>query len=195
MKIKYNNITISGGVSVGKNTLLNNLKPYLKDWKFFSGGLFMREYAIKHGLISKEDAKHHLATVYGDDFDRQVDAEMPKRLKEEKHLIIESWLAGFLARDLKKTLRILLICSNDALRVDRIVNRDKTTVEEAKHNIHNREEENFKKWQRLYGNHNFFDPKYYQLVIDTYSSGPLETVGKVLDKLGYDNNKIFISKK
>ena len=185
MKLNFDNITISGGVSSGKNTLLNNLKPYLKNWKFFSGGLFMREYAISHNLISKESAKHHLATVYSDDFDKQVDAEMQKRLKEESHLVIEAWLIGFLARNFKNTLRVLLICSDDALRIDRIVNRDKTTIEEAKHHIRYREEENFKKWQRLYGNHNFFDPKYYQLVIDTYSSGPLETVGKVLDKLNY----------
>ena len=37
----------------------------------------------------------------------------------------------------------------------------------------------------IYGDYNFFDPKYFHLIIDTYSSGPLETVGKVLDKLGY----------
>ena len=37
--------------------------------------------------------------------------------------------------------------------------------------------------------YDFFDPKYYHLVIDTYSSGPNETVGIVLDKLGFTNGK------
>ena len=48
-----------------------------------------------------------------------------------------------------------------------------------------REEENNQKWQKLYGNYDFWDSKYYDIVIDTYSSGQMETVGKVLDKIGY----------
>jgi cytidylate kinase len=56
--------------------------------------------------------------------------------------------------------------------------------------VKEREEKNFKTWQKIYGKYNFFEPKYYDLVIDTYSSGPLETVGKVLDKIGFDNNNL-----
>ena len=36
--------------------------------------------------------------------------------------------------------------------------------------------------------YDFWHPKYYDLVIDTYSSGQMETVGKVLDKLAYKGN-------
>jgi len=45
--------------------------------------------------------------------------------------------------------------------------------------------ENEIKWHKLYGQHDFWSPKYYDLVIDTYASGPMSTVGKVLDKLGF----------
>ena len=52
-----------------------------------------------------------------------------------------------------------------------------------------REEENIPTWERLYGNHDFWDPKYFDVVVDTYKTGPNETMGVVLDKLGYKNGK------
>lgn len=197
MKFKYDNITISGGVAVGKNALVENLKSYLMpyDWKFFSGGEFMRDYAIKNNLFPKDATHHHMATIYSDDFDKQVDYGMKERLEKEKHLVLEAWLSGFFGRSLDNTLRVLLICSHNPVRVDRVANRDKLTVEQAKKFIKERENENFKKWQRMYGDYDFFNPKYYNVVIDTYSSGQLETVGIVLDKLGYDSSKINIEKK
>jgi cytidylate kinase len=94
-----------------------------------------------------------------------------------------------MARNFNDTLRVLLICSNPALKVDRVVNRDKVTIEEAKRMIKEREEDNLKTWKKIYGDFDFFGPKYYHLVIDTYSSGPLETVGKVLDRLGFKNKR------
>jgi cytidylate kinase len=91
-----------------------------------------------------------------------------------------------MTQQIEKVLKVLLICSDDAIRVDRIVNRDNISVEEAKHWIKQRETENITQWKKLYGNYDFWGSKYYNLVIDTYASGPLETVGKVLDKLGYN---------
>lgn len=179
MKLKYKNITISGGVAVGKNTLANNLKPYLKPlgWKFASGGQLLRDFTQEYiqPVASLADKKFH----------QNLDNRTRKLLTEEGHYVIEAWLAGFVARDLKDTLKVLLVCSDTSLKVDRVVNRDKIAIEQAKKFIKQREEENFKTWQRIYGKYNFFDKKYYDLIIDTYSSGPLETVGRVLDKLGY----------
>lgn len=185
MELKFDNITISGGVATGKNTLLNNLKPYLKPlgWRFTSGGQILRDYLKEYvqplaSLASKE--VHHM-----------IDNRTLKLLKLG-HYVIESWLAGFLARNMKHTLRVLLICSDAALKVDRVVNRDKITIEKSKMFIKEREEGNFKTWHKIYGNYNYWSPKYFHLVIDTYSSGQLETLGKVLDKLGYDHGKIAV---
>ncbi|MBI4009108.1 cytidylate kinase family protein [Candidatus Roizmanbacteria bacterium] len=179
MKLKYDNITISGGVATGKNTLLNNLKSYLMPygWKFTSGGQLLRDFAKEYvqPLASLADKKFH----------NQLDDRTRKLLTKKGRYVIEAWLAGFMARDLKNTLRVLLICSNGALRVDRVVNRDKVSIEKAKKFIKERERINFKEFKKFYGDHDFFNPKYYHLVIDTYSSGPFETTGKVLDKLGY----------
>ncbi|OGK52371.1 hypothetical protein A2966_01740 [Candidatus Roizmanbacteria bacterium RIFCSPLOWO2_01_FULL_41_22] len=182
MKLNFDNITISGGVAVGKNTLKDNLKPYLEPlgWRFTSGGQLLRDFA-----------KEYVQPVAGlapDEFHLKLDERTRKLLTKDGHYVIEAWLAGFMARDLPNTLRVLLVCANDALKIDRVVNRDKVSIEKAKQYFKEREEANMKEWRRIYGNHDFFDPKHYSLVIDTYSSGPNETVGRVLDALGYKNN-------
>ncbi len=189
MKLHYENITISGGIAVGKNTLRDNLLPFLEPygWRFKSGGQIVRDFT--------KEQKMPIASLVTDDFNRKIETEILAQLENEQHWIIESWLAGFTARHLNNTLRILLTCTHNELRVDRVANREKVTIDEAKHLIKDREEANFAKYRQLYGDHAFWDPKYYHLVIDTYSSGQLETVGKVLDLLGYDREKIEISKK
>jgi len=180
--LKYQNITISGGVATGKNTLMENLKPFLKPlgWQFASGGKILRDYLkeYKHPLASLGDKKiHHI-----------IDHRTVELLKSG-YYVIESWLAGFMARSFNNTLRVLLVCSNPALKIDRVVNRDNVVIDQAKKMIKEREEDNIKTWKKLYGDFDFFNPKYYHLVIDTYSSGPLETVGRVLDRLGFKNKK------
>lgn len=180
--LKFNNITISGGVAVGKGTLLTNLESYLKPlgWSFTSGGKILRDFTNEY--------IQPLASLASDDFHRELDARTISLLDTGK-IVVEAWLAGYMARDRVDTLRVLLHCDNDALRIDRVANRDKVSIDQAKKYIKEREEGNFKEWKRIYGNFNFFDKQYYHLVIDTYSSGPHETVGKVLDRLGYENGK------
>ena len=183
MKLHFENITISGGVAVGKNTLMKNLRSYLEplNWKFTSGGQLLRDFAKEY--------IQPVASLAPDDFHHKLDDRTLNLLTNEGHYVIEAWLAGFMARELKNTLRVLLMCENRALRVDRVANRDGITIEKAKQFITEREDDNIREWKRIYGDYNFFDPKYYHLVIDTYSSGPMETVGKVLDSLGYKNSK------
>ncbi len=189
--LKYESIAISGKPGAGRTTLLQNLKKVLEPlgFTFFSGGEWSRQYAIEHGLHDKEDIKHHSAQIYGDEVDHQIDVAMREKLAKGGNFAVESWIAGWNMRGLKHVLKILLIC-DDALRIDRIVNRDLITVEEAKGNIRKREEENLEKWSRIYKvpPTDFWDTKYYDLVINTYSHGPQETLDIVLQALGYYNN-------
>lgn len=186
MKFNYDNIAISGKIATGTTTLFNNLKIYLQPlgWKFRSSGQIIRE-------ITKENL-FPAANLAEDKIHRELEKRARNLLKNKKHWVVEGWLAGYIARDLKNVLKVLLICSEDSLRIDRVVNRDNVTVEEAKKLIQEREKANVETWKRLYGTDDFWNPKYFDLVIDTYSSGPLETVGKVLDKLGY--SKYFLEK-
>ncbi len=187
--IKYSSIAISGKPGAGRSTLLKNLKPIvdLWNWETFSGGDWARQFAIQNGAHDPNNKTHHKATDYGEDIDHQIDAAMRDKLaKPQSHVVVESWIAGWNMRGFPHVLRVLLMCE-DALRIDRVVNRDNLTVEEAKKHLKEREDANLTKWKRMYGVEDFWDPQYYDLVINTYSNGPKETLNLVLQALGYFN--------
>ncbi|MFA5770418.1 MAG: cytidylate kinase family protein [Patescibacteria group bacterium] len=179
---KYRLITISGKIAVGTTTLTKNLVGTL-GWKHTNIGAIQREYDRKHNL--HENGVGALSRT--DEHEKEIDAMTEEMLKTEKEIIYEAWLAGFFAKDHRDVLKVLLICSHDDIRVDRVANRDNVSVKQAKHWIKQREDENISKWKKLYGNFDFWNPKYFNLVIDTYKTGPQETLGKVLDKVGYDH--------
>ncbi len=202
---QYKNITISGLPGCGSTTLLNLLRERLKfdGWKGFSGGEFMRAYAAEKGLFSADNSVHHDATVYDEEFDRQVDFGMREKLESEDEWIIESWLSGFMAQGVSGTLKVLMYCSEDAVRIDRIVNRDKINVNEAKHHIHERKEKNMAKWTRMYSNEwkkfvvdaghattnepiDFWKPDLYDIVIDTFSVNQQQALETVLHAINKD---------
>lgn len=188
--LKYSSVAISGPPGAGRSTLLKNLKPIVTSlgWETFSGGDWARQHAIKSGKHNSKDKTHHKATDYSDAIDNQIDAAMRERLFDPRvHVAVESWIAGWNMRGLKHVLKVLLLCDS-ALRIDRIVNRDNISVEQAKKHLHDRETTNFKKWKRMYHTNDFWNPKYYDLIINTYSHGPQETLDLVLQALGYFNN-------
>ena len=185
--MEYSSIAIAGPPGAGRSTLIRNLKPIVESWGWqtFSGGEWARKFAIENGNHNPNDPKHHLATDYGDDIDHQIDAAMREKLADPAaHFAVESWIAGWNMRGLPHVLKVLLTC-DDSLRIDRLVNRDNLSVDQAKEHIRVRQEANFTKWKRMYGVTDFWDPKYYDLVIDTYSNGPKETLDLVLQKLGH----------
>jgi cytidylate kinase len=204
MAKKYKNITISGLPGAGSTVLAKKLAD-ISGWKYFCGGDFMRAYAIEKGLFNKGGNLHHDATVYNDDFDRQVDFGMRKKLISDNGNVLDSWLSGFMGQGVEGTLKVLVWCSDDGIRVDRIVNRDKVNVEEAKKHIFEREEKNYLKWSRMYESEwnewvvqpgvvgstekiDFWHQNLYDLVIDTYSHSKTETLELVLEQLEKENN-------
>lgn len=199
---KYKNITITGLPGSGSTTLLNLLRDKMKfeGWSGFSGGEFMRKYAVEKGLYDNKNKIHHDAEAYGDEFDRQIDMGIREKLSEEENWIIESWLSGFMAQGVPEVIKILVICSDDSVRVDRIVNRDEVTVEEAKKHIEGRYQTNLRKWQRMYSQEwqdwvvaagradvsepiDFWKPELYDVVIDTYSHNKQQALDAALDAI------------
>lgn len=199
-KYNYKNITISGLAGTGSTTLLNMLKDHLKfdGWTGFSGGEFMRTYALEKGLINGNE--HHDATAYDEDFDRKIDYGMREKLTNESNWILESWLSGFMAQGVPQTLKVLVYCENDAVRIDRLVNRDQVSVDVAKSNILRRAKNNQERWARMYKKEwnqwvvdqgkigesepiNFWDHRLYDLVIDSFQFNQKQVFQKVIDFL------------
>lgn len=199
---KNHNITISGLPGCGSTTLLNLLREELKfdGWKGFSGGEFMRAYAAEKGMFDDSKALHHDASHYEDDFDRKIDMGMREKLQKEKFWILESWLSGFVAQQVPSVLKVLVICSDDAVRIDRIMNRDNVPVDVAKKNISERYNNNVTKWRRMYAANwkewivdtgvlpadteiDFWRPELYDLVIDTFRYSKSQSLELVLNAI------------
>lgn len=197
IQTKYKNITISGLPGAGSTTLGKHLAKHL-GFAYHSGGDFMRQYAIDHGYFDPKQSVHHAATAYPDDFDHKVDYEMRDNLFNKQGYVYESWLSGFLAQGAPDVLKILVYCSDDGVRVDRIANRDDISILEAKEHIFTREQKNLDKWIKMYtpewndwvvkpGTLGSKDPIYfwrselYDLAIDTYRLGKEETLEKALE--------------
>lgn len=188
----FRNITISGLPGAGSTTLGKHLAKHL-NFHFHSGGDFMRQYAIENGYFDPKQSVHHLATAYPADFDRQVDFKMRDNIFQKQGYLYESWLSGFLAQGAPDTFKILIMCSDDSVRVDRIANRDNVSMNEAKTHIFTREDKNLEKWIKMYSGEwkewvvklgtldkdqpiYFWRPELYDLVIDTYKLGKEETL-------------------
>jgi len=181
------NITISGRIGTGKTTLANNLAKILY-WKVLDGGRLFRKFAEEQGFhISQKDK-------IPDELDKAFEERVRYILKNEKNEIIQSHLAGFSAQGIPGVFKILLICEDNeredkkSIRIDRIMNRDLISSEKAKEEIHLREEMDLAKYRKLYVKNDpnwvYWDPKYYDLIINTFDHNAEESLKLVLTKLG-----------
>ncbi len=180
------NITVSGRIGTGKTTLANHLGEVL-GWNVLDGGKIFRKIA--------NEMKHHIkeTSKRPDEFDMAYEERIKKLLKEEDHHIVQSHLAGFDAQGIKGAYKILVICKNKegkdktSVRIDRLINRDGISSEEAKEEVIEREKQNLEKFRRLYAkgdpNWVYWDEKYYDLTINTFSLSPKEALETVLKKI------------
>jgi cytidylate kinase len=184
------NITISGRIGTGKTTLAVKLGDAL-NWQVLDGGKIFRR-------ITEELGKSIVDTNQRPDkFDLEYEERIKRLLKEEKHRIVQSHLAGFDARGIAGIFKILVICRDEEgddkadIRIDRLMNRDGASIEEAKYEILEREKQNLEKFRRLYANNDknwvYWDEKYYDLIINTYSHNQEEALSLTLEKIGYKN--------
>lgn len=175
---KFRNITVSGKAASGATTLSKSLAEKL-NWNLINPGEMYRDYVkLNHIPLEKTSA-------VSDQYHLDLDNLIKEKLKNEKNLIIESWLSGFDAQKISGVFKIFVTCTDESLRIDRIVNRDKMTIDEAKQHLKIREEENLVKWEKLYGTRDIWNPKLYDLIIDTYHYGPIETLNLALSAIGY----------
>ena len=180
------NITISGRIGAGATTLAKKLSEILH-WDLLEGGdLFEKIH---------EELKLDQTMVSGrpDHFDLEYEEKVKKMLATEKNHIIQSHLAGFDAQGIPGIFKICILCEDEEgndkkeIRIDRLINRDKVSLEEAKREVLEREKQHLGKWIRLYAggdqNWNYWDKKYYDLVINTYTHDKDESLELALKKL------------
>jgi cytidylate kinase len=182
-------ITVSGRIASGSTTLANRLSQTL-NWRHIEGGeVFWEAVRQKLGLDPKDTA------LRPDADDKDFDASLKHMLATQQHVVLETKLAGFNAQNVPGVFKILVVCTdpegNDQtnIRIDRLVNREGMGIDMAKEEVLVREKNDIEKWQRLYADNNmewvYWDTRYYDLVINTYSHDQQQTLDLALEAIGY----------
>lgn len=173
--MKYQAITISGPICSGKSTLFKNLCQKL-NWPSYSASQFFRDFCQKHSLPL------FAAQLRPESLTREIDKGVREKLLREKEIIIEGWLAGFMGQGISGVLKILLICADEE-RFRRFSQREGISLEKARQKIEKQESNLFTKWKKVYGQDDFLEQRYYDLVIDTTDLKPKEVIDLVLARL------------
>jgi predicted cytidylate kinase len=171
--VVYNKITLSGQICTGKTTLYQALGKVL-GWQTFSTGQFFRQYAAKHHLDIEA------AQEQNEQITKKIDYQVRDLLKTKKNIIVEGWLAGIMASNTPGVLRVLLTCQTYK-RVQRFSQREKISIKEAKKRVRERDSNWLAEIKKIYGRTDIFDPKHYDLVIDTTDQKPKAILQQVLN--------------
>src|SRR3990167_3885756 len=182
-------ITISGRIASGSTTLGHKLAAIL-GWRHVEGGeVFWEAVRTKMNLSEKD------TNLRPDKEDEDFDASLKKILTSSENLILETKIAGFNAQGIPGVFKIAIICEDERgndkadIRIDRLINREKISIEQAKEEVIDRERNDLGKWRRLYANGDkswvYWDKKYYDLTINTYSHNQDETLKIALERIGY----------
>lgn len=180
------NITVSGRIASGATTLAVKIAQAL-NWQLLDGGKLFRKINEELGMSITN------SNMRPDHFDIAYEERIKNMLNHERSYVIQSHLAGFDAQGIEGVFKILVVCEdtegNDKadIRIDRLVNRDSVSIEEAKHEIVEREKQHLMKFRRLYAQNDqewfYWDKKYYDLVINTYSHNQDESLAVALEAL------------
>ncbi len=181
-------ITVSGRIASGATTLAKKIAHEL-NWRHVEGGeIFWEAIRQKLGLDAKDTG------LRPDDEDEAFEQYQKRLLTNDHHIVLETKLAGFNAQGIDGVFKILVVCTDDEgndqtnIRIDRLVNREGMGIDSAKEEVLVREKNDIEKWQRLYADNNsawvYWDPRYYDLVINTYSHDSQQTLDLALAALG-----------
>lgn len=182
-------ITVSGRIASGSTTLAKHLARRL-GWKHMEGGeIFWEAVRSKLGLDTKD------TNLRPDEEDLLFEEKQKELLKTHTHLVLESKLAGFCAQDMPDVFKIGVLCEDEGtgedkadIRIDRLVNREELSVENAKAEVLEREENDLAKWRKLYAKNDkewvYWDRKYYDLIVNTFTHNQEESLELVLKSIG-----------
>src|SRR5438309_1467270 len=99
-------VTISGRIAAGSTTLANKLSEKL-NWRHMEGGkIFWEAIQEKTGLHSKD------TNLRADQDDILFEQKQKEILQNEKNVVLETKLSGFVAQGIEGIFKILVICEN-----------------------------------------------------------------------------------
>lgn len=187
-------ITVSGRIGAGSTSLAKNLALKL-GWKHLEGGeIFWEEVRKKMNIATKD------TDLRPDEEDLLFEEKQKEILKTGKHIVLESKLAGFCAQDLEDVFKIAVVCEDEngvdqlEVRINRLIDREKVKMEDAKAEVLQREKNDLEKWRRLYANNYekwiYWDSKYYDLVVNTFTHGKEESLSLVLNEIKNQESNI-----
>jgi cytidylate kinase len=183
-------ITVSGRIGAGSTSLARHIAKTLS-WKHIEGGEIFWEAVRRKMQLSPKDTN-----LRPDEEDVLFDKHLKQILKKEKHIVLETKLAGFLAQGVSEIFKVAVVCEENGedraeIRIDRLVNREQVSVDDAKDEVFEREHNDLTKWRKLYaGNDNewvYWDKKYFDLVINTFDHNQEESQELVLKAIGFKN--------
>jgi cytidylate kinase len=183
-------ITVSGRIGAGSTSLARHLSVAL-GWKHIEGGEVFWEAIRKKMNVPTKDTK-----LRPDEEDMLFEKKQKEILHNEKHIVLETKLSAFCAQGIPNVFKVAVVCEaltgedQPQIRIDRLVNREQMPVEDAKAEVLEREVNDLTKWRRLYADNNeqwvYWDKKYYDLVVNTFSHNQEESLQLVLDAIGYN---------
>jgi predicted cytidylate kinase len=173
--MKYSKITISGKICTGKTTLFKKLKDKL-NWPTFMTGQLFRDYVKKNKLNLEEVGEQNETLT------KKIDYQVRDMIHAPGNLIVDGWMSGIMANNLKDVLKVLLICK-DNTRYKRFSARENVHFDEAKKRVEERQLNWFNKLKKIYKRNDFIDPKNYDLIIDTSNITSQAVLKKVLQKI------------
>jgi|SRR3989344_8993957 len=173
--MEYSKITISGKICTGKTTLFKKLQEKL-DWPTFMTGQLFRDH-VKKNKLNLEQVEEQNETLT-----KKIDYLVRDKINAPGNLIVDGWMSGIMADNLKDVLKILLICK-DNIRYKRFAAREKIDFDEAKKRVEERQNNWFTKLKTIYKRNDFVDPKNYDLIINTSNISSQAVLKKVLQKI------------
>lgn len=167
-------ITISGTAGSGKDTVAGLLAKKL-NFKLIKGSL--RVFSKQKGIDILDFEKNF--TSDSDYWDKKLDEWQKEEVKKSGDCVLASMLAAYNIpwADLK-----VWLYAQDEIRAQRIAQRDGNSKKKAFSYLRERDQFFRKKTKRIYGI-DFWDPKFYDLRIDTSELTPEEIVAKIIEEI------------
>lgn len=170
----YSVITISGEIATGKSTITRSLLARLPGWKHVNTGDRFREFCSSKGISIQQ------VSFLPDEVHREFDLLQRFEAKTRSNFILEGRLAGWLTRDFPHVFRVFCYAPME-VRIQRYMEREDCAEDEAKSEIEYRDERDVLKFRRMYDVHDYREPSFYNLVLDTSMTSPDILAEMILD--------------